>query len=308
MHNDHLPVFLNEVVDSLKIVDNGIYFDCTFGRGGHSKAILTKLSVNAKLIAIDCDQTAYEYALANIKDDRFKIVKAKFSELENIIKSLQIKEVNGFVFDLGVSSPQLDNPKRGFSYHQEHYLDMRMDQTQQIDAHYIINHYSVEKLINIFRNYGESKYASIVAKAIVQQRQIKSIDTTMQLVDIIKKTLPKKELYQQKHPARVFFQAIRMEVNQEIPELEKGLTSALKYLAVGSRIVIISFHSLENQIIKQILKKHIKTQESLSYLPIENLSQFKLIKSPQLSSEELNQNPRARSARLHIIERIRDAK
>ncbi len=301
-YNEHFSVLLNESIEALNIKPDGIYVDCTLGRAGHSKKILEQLNDAGTLISIDRDITAIEYTNSIIKDKRFKAIHAPFSQLRSILQEQGINQVDGILFDLGVSSPQLDDPTRGFSYHNDARLDMRMDQGQKLDAHYIVNNYELEKLITIFKSYGAEKYAYVVAKAIVKCRASNPIDTTLQLVDVIKSALPKWELYGDKHPARVYFQALRIAVNDEFGEIEKALSDALNLLASKGRLVVISFHSLENVVVKQQIKK--STASNIpSYLPIQSQPTYKIIKAKQVSEKELEENNRSRSAKLHIIER-----
>lgn len=301
-YHEHYSVLLDESIASLNIKPNGIYVDCTLGRMGHAKAILEKLNEQGRLIGIDRDAQAIAYAQQQTTDHRFKAIHAPFSQLKAILTAEGITQVDGILFDLGVSSPQLDDPERGFSFHHDARLDMRMDTNQTLDAHYIINHYSQAELLAIFQTYGAEKYAHQVTKNIIQQRSLNSIDTTLQLVDIIKQALPTKELYTDKHPARVYFQAIRIAVNNEFKEIEQAIHDALNHLGHEGRLVVISFHSLENAIVKQTIKQ--TTKETLpSYLPIQTQPSFKMIKAQPVSQQELMQNKRSRSAKLHIVER-----
>ena len=299
-YNHHQPVYENEVINYLSIKPNGVYIDCTLGRCGHTKKIISKLSTGF-VIGIDRDIEAINYA-KQLKLNNLRLEHDKFSNLDKIFQKHNLNEVDGIIFDLGVSSPQLDNVNRGFSYNQLADLDMRMDQSQKKDAKQVINSYSLNELIRIFRDYGESKYAYNVAKNIVNQRKNKVINTTFELNEIIKDSLPAKELSKHKHPSRVFYQAIRMEVNNELEEIKIALNAALKHLKVGSRLILISFHSLENNIIKSVLKEQTKVNEQLSYLPTKSniTNSYKLIKHKILDKSD---NPRSRSARLHIIER-----
>ena len=264
-YNYHKPVYENEVIDYLSIKPNGVYIDCTLGRCGHTKKIISKLSTGF-VIGIDRDIEAINYA-KQLKLKNIKLEHDKFSNLDKIIQKYNLNEVDGIIFDLGISSPQLDNADRGFSYNQLANLDMRMDQSQTKDAKQVINSYSLNELVRIFRDYGESKYAYNVAKNIVNERRHKIINTTFELNEIIKASLPAKELNKQKHPSRVFFQAIRMEVNNELEEIKIALNIALKHLKVGSRLKLISYHKLEKNINKRVLKEQTKIHEQLRYLP-----------------------------------------
>ncbi len=301
-YNQHYSVLLNESIEALNIKPDGIYVDCTLGRAGHSQKILSKLNAKGKLIGIDRDIAAIEYAKSVINDERFIPVHAPFSQLQTILTRLGINQVDGVLFDLGVSSPQLDDPTRGFSYHNDARLDMRMDQAQKLDANFIVNNYELNELTDLFRNYGADKFAYQVAKAIVKQRTQQPINTTLELVEVIKSALPKSEVYGDKHPARVFFQALRIAVNDEFGEIKQAISDALKLLGSHGRLVVISFHSLENNVVKQQIKQ--STQSSIpSYLPINTQPTYKIIKAKQVTQEELEQNNRSRSAKLHIIER-----
>ncbi|MGL4951482.1 MAG: 16S rRNA (cytosine(1402)-N(4))-methyltransferase RsmH [Mycoplasma sp.] len=301
--NDHLSVLLDEVINGLSIKQNGTYIDLTSGRGGHSKKILDNLSENGKLIAVDRDEEAILYLEEKFSNDkRVSLFHNKFSEIKNILSSNGITSVDGITADLGVSSPQLDNIERGFSYHGEAKLDMRMDQTQSKDAIEVINKYPISRLITIFEKYGECKNSKSVAFAIGKIRESNPIITTSQFVEIIKSSIPKKMHFQDKHPARTYFQAIRIEVNNEFEEIEKGISDAIELLSPGGRLVIITFHSLEEKIIKNIFRKY-TTNKLPNYLPINEISEYKIIKTNTVSIEEIDNNKRSRSAKLHIIER-----
>lgn len=305
-YDNHISVQKDKSIDYLNVKENGIYFDCTFGRGGHSLEILKRLNNTGLLISIDKDKDAQKYYEDHFeKFNNHKFVKDTFSNLEKIIKDLNIKEIDGFIFDFGVSSPMLDNPTRGFSYKQDARLDMRMDQTKAFDAYQLINSYSYEQLNNIFKKYGEINNPSYVSKAIVKYRNTKPIETTMELVDIIRNSVHKKELYKKKHFSRVYFQAIRMEVNNELNEIHLGIETAMKYLADKGRIVTISFHSLEEKEVKKILNKF-KNDIYPKELPINNLkNQYRIlnIKNKWADKQELNINNRSRSSLLKVIER-----
>ena len=301
-YNEHFSVLLEESLTALNIKPDGIYVDCTLGRAGHAQKILAQLNPAGKLIGIDRDQSAIDYANQIIHDPRFTAVHAPFSQLKQILAELNITQVDGFLFDLGVSSPQLDDPTRGFSYHQDARLDMRMDQTQSLDAHEIVNHYSLAQLNNIFQTNGADKFSYQVAKAIVKHREVQPIDSTLQLVEVIKSALPKAQVYGDKHPARVYFQALRIAVNHEFDEIQQALHDALNLLASKGRLVVISFHSLENAIVKHQIKQ--TTQSKLpAYLPLTTQPTYKIIKPPVVSDQELATNHRSRSAKLHIMER-----
>lgn len=303
--NYHYSVMLNETIENIPIVEEGIYVDCTLGMGGHSKLILEKISKNSKLICFDKDLFAINNFKIYLQDNKIEnviLVHDDFKNLKSRIKELNIKNVNAFIFDLGVSSPQLDNAERGFSYHTDGPLDMRMDSTQLISAKNIINEYPFEKLFEIFKNFSESKFSYQVAKKIIKEREIKEITSTLQLVEIIKSSLPNKELNKKKHPAKVFFQAIRIEVNQELSNLDKSILDASDLLTLTGVISIITFHSLEDKIIKNTFKK-LTESKIPSYLPIkESDINFKLLsKASKPSIKELDENRRSKSAKLRII-------
>lgn len=301
--NKHITVLLNETVNLLNVKSDGVYVDCTFGRGGHSKLILSKLNDKGKLICFDQDQEAIEFAKNLFKDKKnVVIIKANFKNLKKELLKLNIEQVDGFIFDLGLSSPQLDDPKRGFSYHNEAKLDMRMDQDQKLDAFYIVNYYSFSKLCEIFSKYGEINNPKKVANAIVKQREKKQISTTTELVEIIKNNVPIKKLYEQKHPARLFFQAIRIEVNNELGILKKSFEDAISLLSIKGVVCVITFHSLEDKITKEVFNTYTKNNLPKE-VPINDYipSFSNLSKKIKPSKNELNLNNRSRSSILRAI-------
>lgn len=303
---NHTTVLLNETIDILNINPNGVYVDCTLGGGGHSKLILTNLT-QGKLISIDKDINAinnFKNINSNYENQSI-LINDSYANIKNIISNHNISSVNGIIFDLGVSSPQIDTAQRGFSYHNDGILDMRMDISQTKDAKHVINTYSHKQLCNIFRLYGECKYVKKVADLICDTRQTQEINTTLQLVDLIKQGLPKKELTKNKHPAKQFFQAIRIEVNNELDDLKKALNDAIEMLAINGRVAVITFHSLEDKIVKDIFKKY-TTSKLPAYLPIsESDVKYKIVCKPiKPSLTEIHNNKRARSAKLRSIERI----
>lgn len=304
--NEHISVQKDNVIELLNIKPNGIYVDCTFGRGGHSLAILEKLSKEGKLISIDRDETAYNFYLKEFeKKDNHIFVRDNFSNIKNILNQLNIDKVDGILYDFGVSSPQLDNKDRGFSYKLDGALDMRMNQNDKKSAYDVVNFYEKSRLINIFKKYGEIKNPTFVVNAIIKQREIKPINTTMELVEIIKNNVHKKELYQEKHFARKYFQAIRMEVNNELDEIKVSINDALEFLNSKGRIVTISFHSLEEKMLKDVYQQ--KTKNLIpKEIPINNIeSEFKIInvKNKKASKEEIKSNHRSRSSLVKVIER-----
>jgi 16S rRNA (cytosine1402-N4)-methyltransferase len=306
--HQHIPVLLEEAIAHLITSPDGTYLDATFGRGSHSQAILDKLSPHGRLIALDKDPDAVSYA-KKIQDPRFVIVHTSFARLQAVLIEHHVfGNVQGVLFDLGVSSPQLDNPDRGFSFAREGKLDMRMDTTQGIDAMAWIATVDENELADVLWLYGEEKFSRRIARSIVMKRSEAPITTTAQLADIIKYAMPKPKQPQDKHPATRSFQAIRIAINQELTELKLGLEQCLESLAVGGRFCAISFHSLEDRIVKQFIKEHEKGKELPRGLPIKGNSFNARIKSigkpvkPSLS--ETNSNPRARSAILRIAEKL----
>ena len=304
---EHIPVLLKEVIEGLNINPSGIYLDLTVGRGGHSSEILARLKTG-RLIAVDQDAEAIETSQAMLSQisNKFDIVRSNFSNLENILKDLGIKEVDGILMDLGVSSPQFDKGERGFSYNSDARLDMRMDQRQDLTAYQIINTYSLEDLIKIFQIYGEEKYSFSIAKNIIKAREANPIETTFELVEIIKKSKPMKELKKVGHPAKQVFQALRIAVNDELNVLEKTLKVALAHLKPGGRLAVITFHSGEDRIVKNIFKDAAISEGNRFDGPLlEKEKEFDLINRKPItaSEEELQSNHRSASAKLRIIAR-----
>ena len=301
----HVSVLLNESIESLNLKEDSVIVDCTLGYAGHSSEILKRIK-KGYLYAFDQDNEAIKEADKKLSkiNSNYKIINSNFVNLKEELNKLNVSEVDGILYDLGVSSPQLDEKERGFSFHQDAKLDMRMDQNQELDAYYVVNNYEEKELINIFRKYGEEKYATSIAKGIIKNRPI---TTTLELVEVIKNNVPfsyKKE----KHPARKVFQAIRIEVNDELNILESSLRQALKLIKIGGRVSVITFHSLEDRICKRIFDEVSKIDDSLKKLPIipiEYQPKYKIIGSITPKKEELNNNNRARSAKLRIIERVR---
>ena len=305
----HKTVLLNEAIDNLNIKEDGIYVDCTLGFGGHSGLILERIK-RGFLFAFDQDEMAIEYSDKKLSEigNNYEIIKSNFVNLKEELNKRGINKIDGIVFDLGVSSPQLDIPERGFSYHNDAPLDMRMDRDKEFSAYDVVNTYSYNDLVRILREYGEEKYASSIANNIIKTRENKKIETTLELVEVIKKSMPYKAM-KDSHPARKTFQAIRIEVNNELGVLRDALEEAIEMLNVGGRISVITFHSLEDKIVKEIFNKYSKVDSSLSKLPFipkEYLPKFKLIANITPSKEELEENNRARSSRLRVIERIED--
>ena len=306
----HTSVLLNEAIDSLNLKDDGIYVDSTLGYAGHSSEILKRVR-RGYLFAFDQDIDAVKYSEKKLSKSfhNYKIINDNFVNIKKDLISCGVKKVDGILFDLGVSSPQLDDASRGFSYHNDARLDMRMNQKQGLSAYEVVNNYSENDLAMIFFKYGEEKYSKSIAKKIVEYRKQKQIETTLELVEIIKSAVPEK-VKREKHPARKVFQAIRIEVNDELTVLETAIRDALDILNVGGRIVVITFHSLEDRIVKNIFKEVSAVDpkvKGLPNIPEEYLPKFKVINTKVItpSNEELNNNKRARSSKLRIIERIK---
>lgn len=300
----HKSVLLNEVLESLNLKMNSIIVDCTLGYAGHSSEILKKIN-QGYLYAFDQDSEAIKSStekLFNIGKN-FEIINSNFVNIKEELNKRNIAHVDGILYDLGVSSPQLDEDYRGFSFHQDARLDMRMNQESSLDAYEVVNNYSYEKLVDIFYKYGEEKYAASIAKGIIKNRPI---TTTLELVEVIKQSVPEK-YKRDKHPARKVFQAIRIEVNDELNVFEKSLKDALELINIGGRICVITFHSLEDKICKNIFKSVSEIDSNIKKLPVipdEYLPKFKVIKTTHPSKKELDENNRARSAKLRIIERV----
>ena len=309
MKKMHYSVLLKESIDGLNIKDGGIYVDCTLGYAGHSKVILEK-NKKGKLFAFDEDENAVKYskeALSSIGDN-FTIFKENFANLKETLEKENILKVDGFLFDLGFSSPQIDDAKRGFSFKLNAPLDMRMDTQNSLTAKGVVNTYSLEKLTDIFFKYAEEKYSKVIASAICKERKNKEIVTTFELVDIIQKAVGASYFYKN-HPEREIFQAIRIEVNNELSVIEKALPDAIDMLSKGGRICVITFHSLEDRLVKQIFKKYSEVDDILKGMidiPDEYKPKIKIInKKPILpTDEEINENSRSHSAKLRIVERI----
>ncbi len=306
----HTSVLLNEAIDSLNLKDDGIYVDSTLGYAGHSSEILKRVRRGC-LFAFDQDIDAVKYSEEKLSKSfkNYKIINDNFVNIKKDLISCGVNKVDGILFDLGVSSPQLDDASRGFSYHNDARLDMRMNQSQSLSAYEVVNNYSENDLTTIFFKYGEEKYSKSIAKKIIEYRKEKQIETTLELVEIIKSAVPEK-VKREKHPARKVFQAIRIEVNDELTVLETAIRDSLDILNVGGRIVVITFHSLEDRIVKNIFKEVSEVDpkvKGLPNIPKEFFPNFKVINTKVItpSNKELENNKRARSSKLRIIERIR---
>lgn len=307
----HVTVLLNESIDNLDIKPNGIYIDGTLGGAGHSSLICKKLSEEGMLIGIDQDKDALKASGEKLEkfSAKVKLVHNNFSNVKDIVKELGIKGVDGVLLDLGVSSYQLDNEDRGFSYMQDAELDMRMDRSKEFSAKNIVNEYTKGELERIIKIYGEEKWASRIADFIVKERQDKEIETTGQLVDIIKKAIPAGARRGGPHPAKRTFQAIRIEVNNELGILEKTVKDIVDILNVGGKICIITFHSLEDRIIKNVYKDLTIDCICPPEFPVckcNTIPKLKIITRKPIypSKEEIESNPRSRSAKLRVAERI----
>ena len=308
MEFKHKSVMLNEVIDALNIQPHGIYLDCTLGGGGHSLKIGESLSADGILIGIDRDEDAISAAREKLSSlrCRVEIVHGNFSELDKILDELQIDKIDGAIFDLGVSSHQIDTAARGFSYMNDAPLDMRMDRTKNFSAFDVINNYSEENLVKIFSEYGEERFSKRIAKNIIGARKNSPIETTGELVKIIEKAVPK--ISDGGHPAKRVFQAVRIEVNHELEILNGAVNSAVKRLNFGGRIAIITFHSLEDRIIKNTFKTLAQGCICPKNFPVcvcGHKAEIKILgKAKTATVEELNQNSRAKSAKLRIAEKI----
>lgn len=306
----HISVLLEEAVNALNLDENSIVVDATLGYAGHSSEILKRIK-RGRLFAFDQDSEAIKYSTDRLTSigTNFTIIKSNFVHLKEKLNELGVEKVDACLFDLGVSSPQLDEQERGFSYHLDAKLDMRMNQEQEFSAYDVVNTYSKEELTKIFNDYGESKFSRNIANKIIEYRKTKDIETTLELAEIIKTAVPMKFRID-KHPAKQIFQAIRIEVNHELDVIEPALEQTLSMLNVGGRVAVITFHSLEDRIVKRYFKNvseiDIKVK-GLPNIPEEYLPDYKLVVNKAIlpSKEELENNNRARSAKLRVIEKIK---
>ena len=306
----HISVLLNEAISSLNLKENSVVVDATLGYGGHSSNILDRIN-EGYLFAFDRDSEAIRHSTDRLSKigTNFTIIKSNFLYMKEELEKLGVEGVDAILFDLGVSSPQLDDETRGFSYHNDAKLDMRMDRDSKLSAYEVVNEYSKEDLARIFKEYGEDKFANNIAKKIVEYRENKRIETTLELVEIIKSAVPMK-FRVNKHPAKVIFQAIRIEVNHELEDLPIAIEKALSLLNIGGICAIITFHSLEDRIVKKIFNEKCKIDEKVKgmpNIPEEYLPDFRLVNNKVIvpSKEELDLNPRARRAKLRVIERVK---
>ena len=307
MNTMHKSVLLDESIKYLDLKENSKIVDCTLGYGGHSSEILKRIP-KGFLYSFDQDIDAINFSHKRLSDIalNFEIIQSNFVNLKKEINK-RTDYVDGILYDLGVSSPQLDEDERGFSFHKDAKLDMRMDKNGELSAYEVVNNYSYEELTNILYKYGEEKFASSIVKNIIKQRSIKPIETTLELAEIIKISVPEK-YRRDKHPARKTFQAIRIEVNHELDVFEKSLRDALDLINVGGRICVITFHSLEDRLCKKIFKEVSEIDPLFKKMPIvpeDKMPKFKVIANISPSDDEITYNNRSRSARLRVIERVR---
>ncbi|NLY86474.1 MAG: 16S rRNA (cytosine(1402)-N(4))-methyltransferase RsmH [Tissierellia bacterium] len=310
MEFKHIPVLLNEAIEGLRIKANGIYVDGTLGGGGHSREIVKQLSTG-RLIGIDQDINALNKAKEVLREheDRVIFVHNNFRNIDDILDDLGIEKVDGILLDLGVSSHQLDEESRGFSHNKDAPLDMRMDETKDFSAWDVVNKYSEEELARIIWDYGEERWAKRIAKFIVEERKKKPIDTTLELVSIIKKAIPKSARKEGHHPAKKTFQGIRIEVNRELEALRESIPKMVRRLNPGGRLAIITFHSLEDRIVKESFKELNKDCICPPQLPqciCNKVKEIEIITRKPIvpTIEEINKNPRSRSAKIRIGEKL----
>ncbi|MGM9886231.1 MAG: 16S rRNA (cytosine(1402)-N(4))-methyltransferase RsmH [Lactococcus sp.] len=309
----HDTVLLHETVDLLEVKPDGVYVDATLGGAGHSEYLLSQLTTG-HLYSFDQDQTAHDNAKNRLRqqleEGKITLIKDNFRHLKAALAEHDISKIDGIIYDLGVSSPQFDETQRGFSYKKDARLDMRMNQEQALSAYEVVNDYSFNDLVRIFYRYGEDKFAKQIARKIEQRRAVQPIETTLELADIIKSALPQKELKKKGHPAKQIFQAIRIEVNDELGAAEESIEQAIDMLKVGGRISVITFHSLEDRLTKTIFKEYstVNVPKGLPMLPKEMEAKLKLVnRKPVLASaEELEFNNRAHSAKLRVAEKQND--
>ena len=299
----HISVLLKQTIDSLNVKEDGIYVDCTLGYAGHSSAILKRLK-KGKWYAFDQDSEARSYSENVLKKigDNFEIIPTNFVNLKEELNKRGVTKIDGIMFDLGVSSPQLDDATRGFSFHNDAFLDMRMDKTASLTAYDVVNEYSFNDLYKVIKDYGEEKYAKQIARAIEEKRSIKKIETTLELSDVISSAVPAK--YKRlTHPARRTFQAIRIEVNKELSILPKAFNDAIDILNKDGRMAVITFHSLEDKICKDVFRQRSKENpmfKGLPNMPEEYLPELKTLKKIKPDKKEIEENKRSRSATLRV--------
>lgn len=310
---NHVTVLLNEAIDNLNVKPDGTYVDATLGGGGHSQLLASRLTTG-KLWSFDQDITAINYnkehLATELAEGKVAFIQNNFRNLRDALAAVGVTEIDGIVYDLGVSSPQFDDGQRGFSYNYDAPLDMRMNQSQELTARTVVNEWDFHDLLRILSRYGEEKFAKQIARAIERQREIQPIETTFELVEVIKSAIPAAARRTGGHPAKRSFQAIRIAVNDELGVVEESLAQALDMLKVGGRISVITFHSLEDRLVKTMFKEKTAVPELPAGLPIipdEMQPDYKLVtRKPILpSEEEMANNHRAHSAKLRVIERLR---
>ena len=307
----HRPVLLDECMEGLNIRPDGIYLDGTLGRAGHSWEIVRRLTAGGRLIGLDRDETALEAARRRLAPyiDRVTLVHSNFSCVAQVLDQLNVPAVDGMLFDLGVSSPQLDDAQRGFSYMHDAPLDMRMDRTAGLTARTVVNEWPYEELRRILYEYGEERYAPAIARRIVTAREEAPIETTGQLVELIKSAMPPQALREKQHPAKRSFQAIRIAVNDELGAVRQGMEAAIDHLKPGGRLAVITFHSLEDRIVKNVFQDAAKGCTCPPSFPVcvcGHKPKIKILtKKPIIATrEEVEENPRSRSAKLRVAERV----
>lgn len=316
MEFQHETVLLEETVDGLNIKPDGVYVDCTLGGAGHSQRILEQLNDDGHLYAFDQDEFAIEEAKVVLKEGiengQVTLIKDNFRNLKQALKNVNVDKVDGVLYDLGVSSPQLDDGERGFSYNAEAQLDMRMNQSQQLTAYDIVNNWEYNDIVRILFQYGEEKFSKQIARKIEAHREVKPIETTFELVDIIKEAIPAPARRKGGHPAKRTFQGIRIAVNDELNAVSESLEQAIELITIEGRISVITFHSLEDRIVKHLFKDYSTVEEPPKNMPImpDQLEKapLKLINRKVIlpSEEEIEDNRRSRSAKLRIAEKQRE--
>ncbi|MBQ8444374.1 MAG: 16S rRNA (cytosine(1402)-N(4))-methyltransferase RsmH [Clostridia bacterium] len=310
MEFKHKPVLLDEVIEGLDIQENGIYIDCTMGGGGHSSVIASHLDQNGGLIGFDRDMDAVKVCREKFKDDkRIKVIHSNYKDAPDVLREMGITEFDGLLIDLGVSSYQLDNGERGFSFNNDGRLDMRMDKRQELDAYYVVNNYSPERLVQILYRYGEEDNAKRIVQKICEYRQLNPIETTTQLKEIIESAFPKKVIYGKGGVSKKTFQAIRIEVNDELDGLDKTLETLAGMLKKGGRMAVITFHSLEDRIVKNVFKDLSTGCICPPRTPVcicGHKASVKLVNRKPIiaGEEELKDNSRSSSAKLRVIEKL----
>ena len=310
----HITVLLHETIDQLDVQPDGIYVDATLGGAGHSEYLLSKLGDKGHLYTFDQDQTAIDNAKKRlapyIERGMVTFIKDNFRNLKTRLNEVGVEKIDGICYDLGVSSPQLDERERGFSYKQDAPLDMRMNQEAALTAYQVVNQYPYNDLVRIFFKYGEDKFSKQIARKIEQAREVKPIETTTELAEIIKSAKPAKELKKKGHPAKQIFQAIRIEVNDELGAADESIQQAIDLLAVGGRISVITFHSLEDRLTKQLFKEAstVDVPKGLPFIPDDLQPKLELVsRKPILpSKEELEANNRAHSAKLRVARKVHE--